>query len=250
MLVLSRQVNEKITLPELGVSFEILRVQGNRVRIGIQAPESIRVLRDEILPGEGGAFRTRYSTAAVSREMLHELKNQVNAVCLALRLFQRQQRAGQREAADATLDRLFDHLSEFESETSRLSVGTGYRALLVEDDDYERELLAGLLRLSGYDVATTNDGVDALDYLKTNDRPDIVLLDMQMPRCDGRETIEAIRQDRSMTDLPVYAVSAQDPSEYGVPTGANGVDGWFAKPVNADLLTRRIRSILRASASA
>ena len=49
MLVLSRRMSEKIVLPELGVTLEINRIQGNKVRIGITAPDQVRIMRSELL---------------------------------------------------------------------------------------------------------------------------------------------------------------------------------------------------------
>lgn len=48
MLVLSRRANEEVTFPELGISVEVLRVEGNKVRLGIRAPRSVRILRGEL----------------------------------------------------------------------------------------------------------------------------------------------------------------------------------------------------------
>ena len=49
MLVLSRKTNETIELPELGISIEVIKIKGGTVRLGVKAPESIRILRDELL---------------------------------------------------------------------------------------------------------------------------------------------------------------------------------------------------------
>ncbi len=52
--------------------------------------------------------------------------------------------------------------------------------------------------MTGFQVDTAGDGADALDYLHSHDRPDVVLLDMLMPRCDGPTTIGRIRRDPSL----------------------------------------------------
>ncbi len=67
-----------------------------------------------------------------------------------------------------------------------------WKALLVEDNANKSNLLAGYLRMTGFEVDTAGDGADALDYLRSHDRPDVVLLDMLMPRCDGPTTIGRI----------------------------------------------------------
>jgi CheY-like chemotaxis protein len=123
------------------------------------------------------------------------------------------------------------------------------RALLVEDDPNERELLAGLLGMNGCECATAADGVEALDYLASHERPDVVLLDMMMPRCDGPSTLRAIRSQPQLADLKVFCVSGTPPQDLGVSTGPGGVDGWYPKPLNPRTLWDAIRSRLPVSAA-
>lgn len=115
------------------------------------------------------------------------------------------------------------------------------RALVVDDDANERGLLAGLLRMNGCDCDTAADGQDALDYLASHDPPDVVLLDMIMPRCDGPETLRRIRRDARLANLRVFSVSGADPRRLGVPTGAGGFDAWFPKPLDPEKLWDAIR---------
>jgi DNA-binding response OmpR family regulator len=136
-------------------------------------------------------------------------------------------------------------LSEFQSLDEELSRNRQERqarkhALLVEDDANESELLAGYLRLSGFDVDTASDGCDALEYLGKC-HPDVVLLDMQMPRCDGPTTISAIRGNPEHRDLKVFAVSGGMPADLGVTVGPAGVDRWFRKPLNPLMLVKELR---------
>lgn len=250
MLVLSRRVDETIQLPEVGISLQILSVRGNRVKVGIQAPDNIRVLRGELGPEDVRRLQTRSSTHVLSREEFHSLRNRLNAISLALHLLERQREAGMQHEAETTLTRLLEQVDLIQGVIAESSSRVELQALLVEDDTNERELLAGLLRMSGYNVVTARDGLDALEYLETHDRPDVVLLDMLMPRCDGPTTIERIRKNPNMVDLRVFAVSATSPSELGISTGAGGVDGWFAKPLNPETLARQIRNIAQTASSA
>jgi CheY-like chemotaxis protein len=114
------------------------------------------------------------------------------------------------------------------------------RTLVVEDDANECELLAGFLRVSGFDVATSGDGAAAMDYLASHDRPDLILLDMIMPRFDGRATIASIRENPKLANLKVFAISGTSPGDFGVPTGPRGVDRWFSKPINPEALLQEI----------
>jgi CheY-like chemotaxis protein len=147
------------------------------------------------------------------------------------------------------LNRLLEQIDLVQGTIAGSNSRVELQALLVEDDSNERELLAGLLRMSGYNVVTARDGLDALEYLNTHNRPDVVLLDMRMPRCDGPTTIERIRANPNTADLRVFAVSGTSPSELGISTGAGGVDGWFAKPLNPETLARQIRHIAQTASA-
>jgi two-component system OmpR family response regulator len=119
------------------------------------------------------------------------------------------------------------------------------KALLVEDNDNERELLACVLRLAGLDVDTAGDGATALDYLHQWPHPDVVLMDMGLPRCDGPAVVRHIREDPLTARLKVFAVSGHQPDEFDF--GCGTVDGWFAKPVDPEALVRRIQEEMAAA---
>lgn len=112
------------------------------------------------------------------------------------------------------------------------------KALLVEDDHNECELLAAYLRMAGIEVDTAGDGGDALDYLRRQGRPDVVLLDMVLPRCDGPATVRAIREDPAYAGLKIFAVTGHSPEKF--PTIRAGVDRWFCKPLNPAILVRAL----------
>lgn len=252
MLILSRHPDQSIVIPQLDISMKVLDVRGKSVRVGIKAPRNVRVFRGEIdFDNSLRNYSVEY-TRVFSQKEFHDLKNQLNAVCLAVRLLQRQRDIGLHDDANQTFNRLVDQvdtLGEFLSSADKVqSEHSRCCALLVEDNDNERELLAGLLRLNGYEVKTASDGFQALEYLKANSMPNVVLLDMRMPGCDGPQTIRAIRQEPSLAGLKVFAVSATQPRELGVPEGTNGVDRWFPKPLNAEFLSREMGTLARSCA--
>jgi carbon storage regulator CsrA len=244
MLVLSRGPSDKIVFPNLDITVEILRIAGNRVRVGIDAPKNIRVLRHEIADqpfNTGDSTQTSY--------LSHEFRNRLHTANLALHLLQRQWDAGLAEDAETTLQtalRELDSLNETISATTASSQSKTEqarrpcRALLVEDDANESELLAGYLQMSGFDVDRAVDGLQALIYLSRHRSPDIVLLDMKMPRLDGPKTVESIRGNPAYRDVKIFAVSGADQSECGVSTGPQGVDRWFSKPVNPQELVHEM----------
>ncbi len=238
MLVLSRRQDDKIVFPNLGITVEILKIAGRCVRIGVEAPPDVRVLRHELADKLAQSTSSPITAQAKSRD--HRLRNRLNKATIGLQLAQKQLELGQLDGADQTLAKV---LSEFQTLDDDLGKKGAHpksaavrRALLVEDDANESELLAGYLRLSGFNVDTACDGYDALEYLSEHSQPDIVLLDMQMPRYDGPSTVSAIRCNPQYSGLRVFAVSGRVADEMGVAIGPTGVDRWFRKPLNPQTL--------------
>ena len=118
-------------------------------------------------------------------------------------------------------------------------------ALIVDDSRNEAELMAHLLTHHGYGARIVGNGREALAWLRQNEHPDIVLMDMNMPEMGGAEAIRAIRQDRLFDRLKVFGVSGLQQQESGVETG---VDRWFTKPVRADRLLRAMNQDAESTA--
>lgn len=245
MLVLSRRSNERVLFPTLDVAVQVLQVvKSNTVRLGIEAPPEVPVLRGEL---SAGAERLR-PAAEAEREKAHALCNRLSKVTLSIHLFERQWQAGRHDEARATLAGVLDSLGDMdrawvlEQFKAPRTPPPRYRTLVVEDDSNQRELLAGLLRMNGCDCATAADGDAALDYLAAHERPDVLLVDMWMPRCDGPGTIRRVRSDPRYNGMKVFSISSTSPQEAGLPTGPEGVDVWFPKPLNPGKLWDTIRA--------
>jgi carbon storage regulator CsrA len=256
MLVLSRGRNDKVVFPTLGISVEILRVAGNKVRLGIEAPQEIPVHRHEVSQrieagGENQAALFSPSRKAASARLNHDMRNRLNAASLGLHLLHRNVEIGDLSDAEATIFKIFNELKAIENEleypvSSKAVESTEHRrALVVEDDDTVRELLAGYLRVSGFDVDTAVDGLQAMVRL-TEQAPDVVLLDILMPRFDGRRTIAAIRSNPDYRGLKLFAVSGTKPEDANISLGPNGVDRWFTKPLNPKALVDALHDELCA----
>jgi carbon storage regulator CsrA len=247
MLVLSRRPNEKIIFPTLQIGVQVVAIKPGVVRLGIEAPDEVGVFREEILdPDQLAALQARAAAGdAEWRQLRHFLRNRLNALGLGLTLLREQLRVGRLQESDSTLAKLTEEflsvrqrLETFTSEPGRTSFPVTRRALLVEDDENERELLAGLLRMAGLTVDTAGDGCDALDYLRGRGRPDILLLDMVLPRCDGPSMVRTLRQDPTFAGLKIFAVSGHSPKEVGLSEDPTGVDRWFRKPIDPAILLR------------
>jgi carbon storage regulator CsrA len=262
MLVLSRRENEKVVFANLGVSVEVLRVAGRIVRLGISAPAEIQILREELADSNARAPSSPVSShvASLDRSARHTIRNRLNIASLGLQVLQRRLESGDGESVEATIAKIFNELSEIDAvlnwpqqmASSKQAEPSGplprrCRALIVEDNPNESELLAALLQMHGYIVEIVSDGFEALSYLDTHEHPDFVLLDMVMPHCNGPQTVASIRSNPALRNLRLFAVTGADQRETGVTFGHLGVDRWFSKPVNARELIREMDQNLEAA---
>lgn len=238
MLVLSRGPEDKIVFPNLGITVEILRVDGHRVRVGVDAPKNIRILRHELVDTLNGELQSEAERKADSKRT-HDFRNRLNSAQLSLSLMEKQIDRGMHDEALASLHKAIREIDQLDGnaeakaddDSAGKSVNSVPRALLVEDDSNECELLAGYLRMSGYEVETAQDGLQAMVQLARRDRPDVVLLDMHMPRMDGPKTVKSIRLNPDYRGVKVFAVTGSQPEEMDVEIGPRGVDRWFQKPI-------------------
>lgn len=244
MLVLTRKEAEKILFPTLGVSIEVLRIRGNKARIGIDAPSEIPVLRQELSGLKSVEFTAEVSPAVQLSLLLRAIRQRLDRASAALnQLHRRLEHSGDREAQQLVLDvfRELEVLDRQSGEAVEPPAAQLPRALLIEDDENQRELLGGFLRLSGFDVTLSCDGQDALDYLSLHAPPDVVLLDMMMPGRDGPAFVRQVRSTAGLSNLKLFAVSSTDPASIGVTTGAGGIDRWFPKPIDVERLVQVVR---------
>ncbi len=246
MLVLSRRPEEKVLFPTLGISIEILRVTGQVVRVGVLAPREVPVIRAELTPP--GSMTVR-----AARGLDHQIRGRLNTAMMAMYVAQKQLEMGQNAGAETTLQEALAELDRLEKEVAaQNSSGTPQSsarrisALLVEDNANESALLLSYLQMSGVDVARASDGADALDYLREHALPDVVLMDMRMPRCDGPTAVTAIRANPAYAGLKIYAVTGAAPGEYDLPA-SRGLDGWFTKPLNPAKIVETLTQTIRAA---
>ncbi len=243
MLVLSRRPGQKVVFPSLGVAIEVLRSRGSVMRLGIEAPDDVPVLRDEVLTKKSatGDSLSNSANSPSARKLRHEWRNKLNHLMLKLQLLQRQLELGQAVDPERNLAEVFSELTDLEQSTTDTVVeSTPPKVLIVEDQAKERELLATCLRLGGIEFATASNGREAFDYLHEHDLPDLVLLDMRMPEVDGPTFLKNVRDDIRLHNLRVFAVSGSSRSEFEANTLP--LDGWFSKPVRIDSLLQAVRS--------
>ena len=120
----------------------------------------------------------------------------------------------------------------------------GARLLVVDDEPVILELLAGALRFAGFDVLTAATGAEALRAAAAG-QPDLILLDVMMPGCDGFEVIRRIHD--SGPRIPVIFLTARDTPHDRVAGLSLGGDDYITKPFSLDEVLARISAVLRRS---
>ena len=112
--------------------------------------------------------------------------------------------------------------------------------LVVEDDPAIRSLLSLTLEAENYRVETAEDGQEALSKLERL-RPDVLLLDLMLPRMDGWEVIAALRADRTTRDLPIIAISAR----VGLLSAMDhNVQAYLPKPFDTEVMLTILEEVL------
>lgn len=121
-----------------------------------------------------------------------------------------------------------------------------FRVLIVDDDPLSRELLRDCLEPLGVDILQARDGVEAL-HIMERVKPQLMLVDIQMPRMDGFELLRRVRADKATASVAVLAVSAFAMAGDAERALARGFDHYITKPVAMSKLRQLVRGFLPRS---
>jgi len=122
-----------------------------------------------------------------------------------------------------------------------------HRILIVDDEPVNLKMLSTRLAQRGYDTSTAESADEALAAI-TAHQPDILLLDIFMPKVSGVDLLRTLRQDERTASLPVILVSALGDTSHIVRGLAEGANDYVTKPVNLPILVARIEALLRGAA--
>lgn len=118
------------------------------------------------------------------------------------------------------------------------------RILVVDDNETNRDILVTRLNVHGYELLQAADGEEALAAAKQH-LPDLILLDVMMPKIDGIEVTRRIKGDASMPFMPIILVTAKADSKDVVAGLEAGADEYLTKPIDQTSLVARVKSVLR-----
>ncbi len=118
------------------------------------------------------------------------------------------------------------------------------KALLVEDNENNRYLAQFLLEREGFAVTVAVNGKQALDAARI-ERPDLVVMDIQMPEMDGYETAEHFKRDPALADIPLIGVSSFAMPGDRARALQTGFAGYIEKPINPETFAQDVKRFLR-----
>jgi two-component system alkaline phosphatase synthesis response regulator PhoP len=120
----------------------------------------------------------------------------------------------------------------------------GQTVLLVDDEEDLLEMLAYPLEREGFRVLSARDGIEGLE-LAVAEQPDLVVLDVMMPRMDGIETTRRLREDARLRLKPILMLTARNAEGDEIEGLDAGADDYLIKPVSPRLFVTRVRALLR-----
>ena len=117
------------------------------------------------------------------------------------------------------------------------------KILIAEDERDIRDLVAFTLRFSGHEVVSVANGEESIEVAR-REMPDLILMDVRMPRMTGYEACKAMKANPDLKDIPVVFLSPKG-QESEIQQGMEaGAEEYLLKPFAPDLLTNRVKSIL------
>jgi len=120
------------------------------------------------------------------------------------------------------------------------------KILVVEDNEMNRDMLCRRLARKGYTVLVAEDGIDGIDTARA-ERPDVIVMDLSLPRIDGWEATRRLKADETTSGIPVIALTAHAMSTDRDKALAAGCDDFDTKPVDFNRLLDKIERALSGS---
>lgn len=227
MLILSRREAEKVLFPKLGITIEVTRVQGRTVRLGIDAPDEIRIIRAELEDSADLNVKPRINSGDRRNRSWNaplDVQKCLDAANLAIHLAQNQLRQQLNDRAEEALDHALECLENLETAATQTTsweptspsvheAKPGYRcskprvAIFVDDNQHVGGELKHRLERLGYTTLQLDSGRSLIDFLQFRDQPNLVLT-RQPPNMEEPLFVEPLFGDGCLLD----AVQERDDS--------------------------------------
>ena len=120
-----------------------------------------------------------------------------------------------------------------------MNINDQKKILIVEDNTLNRKLAMTLLRPHGYTLLVAVDGAEAID-VATREKPDLVLMDMQLPKVSGYEATEHLKSQPETAHIPIVAMTAHAMSDERERAQTVGCDGYITKPIDTRTFAEQV----------
>src|SRR5215467_242406 len=115
--------------------------------------------------------------------------------------------------------------------------------LVVEDNELNMKLFHDLLEASGYNIVQTRNGLEAIDLARSH-RPDLILMDIQLPEISGLEVTKWIKEDDDLKSIPIIAVTAFAMKGDEEKMREGGCEAYLAKPISVAYFIKTLKQFL------
>lgn len=122
------------------------------------------------------------------------------------------------------------------------------KVLIVEDNDLNLKLFRDLLEANGYITVETKEGLNATDLVR-REKPDLILMDIQLPEISGLDVTRKIKSDKSIADIPIIAVTAFAMKDDEEKILRAGCEAYISKPISIVSFLETIKKFLTAEVS-
>lgn len=117
--------------------------------------------------------------------------------------------------------------------------------MVVDDDKNLRMVIRAILEQENYDIVEAESGIKCIEKLEKGSRPDLILLDVMMPRMNGWETCEKIKGEKDLKDIPIVMLTVKSEDADKIKSlGDSGADWHIAKPIDKNDFVKTIKWVL------
>jgi two-component system, cell cycle response regulator DivK len=120
------------------------------------------------------------------------------------------------------------------------------QVLIVEDNELNMKLFNDLLEANGYRTIQTRNGVEAIELVRAH-RPDLILMDIQLPEVSGLDVIQWLKKDETLKDIPVVAITAFAMKGDEEKIRQSGCEAYLSKPISVVKFLETVRTYLADS---
>lgn len=120
------------------------------------------------------------------------------------------------------------------------------RIVVIDDSKLVLAVASDALESAGYEVITTDSGIEANQYIYSHNRPDLILIDVMMPLLNGDRKVRLLKQREASSNIPIVLMSTKSREELESLTRDSGADAFIQKPFDERSLVQQVRQLLPA----